>query len=142
MDEEGSSSKPPTTGTTLHVPAEDSHFFEELPVDMQREEEDASQALQLLLHASEGQARVTNEASISRTLPEVPSMDIWSLPPLMVEGQQYLFLHDIETLFNLREDEALGVLCGFDVDTSMEEPKCWVIQSNPLRNTSLPHWQS
>ena len=49
-------------------------------------------------------------------------MDIWSLPPLMVEGQQYLFLHDIETLFNLREDEALGVLCGFDVDTSLEEP--------------------
>ena len=49
-------------------------------------------------------------------------MDIWSLPPLIVEGQQYLFLHDIETLFNLREDEALGVLCGFDVDTSVEEP--------------------
>ena len=49
-------------------------------------------------------------------------MDIWSLPPLIVEGQQYLFLHDIETLFNLREDEALGVLCGFDVDTSLEEP--------------------
>ena len=48
-------------------------------------------------------------------------MDIWSLPPLIVEGQQYLFLHDIETLFNLWEDEALGVLCGFDVDTSMEE---------------------
>ena len=49
-------------------------------------------------------------------------MDIWSLPPLIVEGQQYLFLHDIETLFNLREDEALGMLCGFDVDTSVEEP--------------------
>ena len=40
-------------------------FFEELPVDMQREEEDASQALQLLLHGSEEQARVTNEASTS-----------------------------------------------------------------------------
>ena len=43
MDEEGSSSKPPTTATTF--PAEDSDFFEELPVDMQREEEDASQVL-------------------------------------------------------------------------------------------------
>ena len=49
-------------------------------------------------------------------------MDIWTLSPLIVKGQQYLFLHDIETLFNLREDEALGVLCGFDVDTSVEEP--------------------
>ena len=56
MDEEGSSSKPPTTATTLHVPVEDYDFFEEQPVDMQREEEDASQALQLLLHASKGQA--------------------------------------------------------------------------------------
>ena len=102
--------------------AEDYAFFEELPIDMQREEEEASQAQQLLLHASEGQACSTNEASTSGTLLDVPSMDIWSLPPLMVEGQQYLFLHDIETLFNLREDEALGVLCGFDVDTSLEEP--------------------
>ena len=49
-------------------------------------------------------------------------MDIWTLSPLIVKGQQYLFLRDIETLFNLREDEALGVLCGFDVDTSVEEP--------------------
>ena len=65
MDEEGSSSKPPTTSTTLHVPAEDYDFFEELPIDMQREEEDASQALQLVLHASEGQAHFTNEASTS-----------------------------------------------------------------------------
>ena len=49
-------------------------------------------------------------------------MDIWSLSPLIAEGQQYLFLHDIETLFNLQEDDALGVLCGFDVGTSVEEP--------------------
>ena len=66
LDEEGSSSKPPsTTSTTLHVPVEDYDFYEELPVDMQSEEEDASQALQLLLHGSEEQARVTNEASTS-----------------------------------------------------------------------------
>ena len=44
MGEEGSSSKPPTTSTTLHV-REDYDFFEELLVDTQREEEDASQAL-------------------------------------------------------------------------------------------------
>ena len=69
MDEEGSSSGPPTTSTTLHVCAEEYDFFEELPVDTQREEEDASQALQLLLHASEGQARFTNETSTLGTLP-------------------------------------------------------------------------
>ena len=63
MDEEGPSSKPPTTATTLHVPAKDYAFFEELLVDMQREEEEASQALQLLLHASEGQAHSINKAS-------------------------------------------------------------------------------
>ena len=68
MDE--SSSKPPTTAATLHVPAEDNAFFEELPVDMQREEEEASQVLQLLLHALEGQARSTNEASTSGTPPD------------------------------------------------------------------------
>ena len=44
MDEEVSSSKPPTTSTTIHVPIEDYDFFEELPIDMQGEE-DASQAL-------------------------------------------------------------------------------------------------
>ena len=88
MDEEGSSSKPPSiASSTLHVRVEDYEFYEELPVDMQREEEDAFQALQLLLHASEGQARVTNEASTSGTPPEVPSMDIRSLPSLIVEGQ-------------------------------------------------------
>ena len=70
-DEEGSSLKTPTSATTLHVPAEDYAFFEELPVDMQREEEEASQALQLLLHASEGQAPSTNEASTSGTPPDV-----------------------------------------------------------------------
>ena len=68
-DEEGSSSKPPTFATTLHVPAEDYAFFEELPLDMQREEEEASQVLQLLLHASKGQARSTNEASTLGTPP-------------------------------------------------------------------------
>ena len=55
-------------------------------------------------------------------LPHQEPPDICSLSPLIVEGQQYLFLHDIEILFNLREDEALGVLCGFDVDTIVEEP--------------------
>ena len=123
LDEDSSSSKSPSTAsTTLHVHVEDFDFYEELHVNLQREEEDASQALQLLLHASEGFAQCTNEASTSGTPREVPSMDIWSLPPLIVEAQQYLFLHDIETLFNLREDEALGVLCGFDVDISLEEP--------------------
>ena len=88
LDEEGSSSKPPSTiSTTLHVPTKDYDFYKELPIDMQREEKDASQALQLLLHTSEGQARFTNEASTSGTPPEVPSMDIRSLSPLIVEGQ-------------------------------------------------------
>ena len=65
-------------------------------------------------------------------------MDKWTLSPLIVEGQQYLFLHDIEIFFNLQEDEALGVLCGFSVDTTWKSLVCWIIESNPLRNTSLP----
>ena len=70
MDEESSCSKPPsTTSTTLHVCAKDYDFYEELPVDMQREEEDASQVLQLLLHVLEGLAHVTNEASTLGTPP-------------------------------------------------------------------------
>ena len=70
LDEESSCSKPPsTTSTTLHVPIEDYDFYEELPIDMQREEEDASQVLQLLLHVSEGLAHVTHEASTSGTPP-------------------------------------------------------------------------
>ena len=81
MDEKGSSSKPPTTATILHVPREDYAFFEELPIDMKREEKEASQALHLLLHASEGQAHSTNAASTLGTPPNVPSMDICALLP-------------------------------------------------------------
>ena len=69
-------------------------------------------------------------------------MDIWTLSSLIVKGQQYLFLHDIETLLNLWEDEALGVLCGFDVETSMEEPSMLGYLEQSLENTSLPCWQS
>ena len=62
--------------------------------------------------AWKAQARedVGERDGLPRARTDTREMKSTPLSPLIVEGQQYLFLHDIETLLNLREDEALRVL--------------------------------
>ena len=75
------------------------------------EQEEASLALILLQHGlvEEEPDRLLAPEEV---LQELPEADVLMLNPIIIDGDEYLFLDDLEKLLGLREDEALSVLAN------------------------------
>ena len=54
------------------------------------------------------------------------------LSPIVINGEEFLFVHDLEKIFDLRMDECLSILCS-TVASSGIDPS-----SNPLDESLLP----
>ena len=90
------------------------------------EQEEAGLALVLLQHGlvEEEPDRLLAPEEV---LQELPETDVLLLNPIIIDGDEYLFLDDLEKSLGLREDEALSVLANTtawrDDNSTDEGPK-------------------